>query len=715
MEKEYKRRLNIRPMFMLFLGLMIGVVMMSIFFVYSLTSTSIVILAMIITIVVFCLVMSILLIWNTSYFVKTYAKHCLCFVVAFFLMVGYSGILFSKIHAAPVFSDQVILIGTIANDTSHSANKTLRLTDVKVVDNEGKSYTLHYDVELEVYQADIQSYPLGMVASYYGYLDKLSIKEYWDKWVDGIGYQADAELNVTFKVERSISQEFKLYIKNLLQFHMTEDLAGLCYGSLFGEKVGVDYDTKQAFTSSGLGHLLAVSGLHISFFVGLLTFFLKKIKCSRWVRLGIIGIFLLIYCHLCGYSPSCIRASVMSMVMLLGYIVGWQYDTLSALGVAGCVILLLSPFSVFDIGFQMSFLSIVSIITLYPTIQKILNKTKFPSFMVQSFAITIGVNFCMIPAMIVYFEKIYVLSLFSNMLAIPIFGVAYSVLVIVLLMVLCMPFLSSLFILPSLLFHAVKYIAVYFSTIPFATIPVFSISLFTILCMMLFLIIVKFYMCSPKMKYILSTCLFYVIIGSLVFSNIPTKINQSAMYLVSHSPSIILENHQSNKRYLIGLGSWEENNYLTNYIKQQKMYNIDSIFYDDLTYQDWTDWEGYQEKYHIKHQYVPSEDLTIFSPNLEVVDQIKIGDWWIRPFYVVDRCIGYEIETTNQTILLLDTPRKAEWETICQYDCDIMIIEQLNFSIQPDKNVLYYVKNTRVDKVQGVCYLGSEHQKVLIQ
>ena len=113
------------------------------------------------------------------------------------------------------------------------------------------------------------------------------------------------------------------------------------YAMLFGESDILEDEVNDSFKYSGVAHLLAVSGFHISVIVSVLVFLLNKLKANKGVMISVVGVILAFYAYLCSFSPSVIRAILMSLLLMYANIKNKEYDRLSALSLSLIVILLL--------------------------------------------------------------------------------------------------------------------------------------------------------------------------------------------------------------------------------------------------------------------------------------------------------------------------------------------------------------------------------------
>ncbi len=223
------------------------------------------------------------------------------------------------------------------------------------------------------------------------------------------------------------AENFRLSVKNVLENSMGKENAALAYAVLFGDKTEVDGAVKRIYNEAGLIHLLTVSGLHISFLIAALGFLLKKCRVKSWLNFLINLSILLVYAYLCGFSPSVVRAGIMGMVFLFATTCGKWYDNLNSLGFAGILILLTSPLSAFDVGFLMSFSSVLGIFLLYPILNKWIGKV-IPKGVSKYIAITLSAQIGILPFAAKIFSSINLLSFFVNLLIVPLFGIIFPLL-----------------------------------------------------------------------------------------------------------------------------------------------------------------------------------------------------------------------------------------------------------------------------------------------
>lgn len=216
------------------------------------------------------------------------------------------------------------------------------------------------------------------------------------------------------------------YIKSLIKDNDSQE-SGILVSLTIGDKSHINSDTRDSFSKAGTMHLMAVSGLHVSFiyaFVSALFSFFGRGKKGRIMKFIITSLFIWGYTALVGFSPSITRASVMATLYEISSITERDGSGLNSLSLSAMIITIVSPQSIFDLGFQLSFSAILSIIFIYPGLNKMMNSGKWPikyiwNILSMSIACQIGTSL-----ITVYnFQTIPVYFLLTNVIAIPLSGI----------------------------------------------------------------------------------------------------------------------------------------------------------------------------------------------------------------------------------------------------------------------------------------------------
>ncbi len=237
------------------------------------------------------------------------------------------------------------------------------------------------------------------------------------------------------KPVESVRQKIKEYYHK----HMSKESASIAQALMLGDKFGFDPQLKSDIANSGLSHVLAVSGLHITALSAALYFVLKKLKLKPMISFVVVAVITFLYVMLCSFSASALRAFIMGSVFNLAASFGRKKDNLTTLAFAAILILLARPTAIMELGFLLSFYSMLGIFVLAPPITRFgmrIVKRISPAKLrgrgvAEACAISLAATIFTYP--IVAYEFGFVSSLFmlSNLVVLPYVMVIYVVLLVV--------------------------------------------------------------------------------------------------------------------------------------------------------------------------------------------------------------------------------------------------------------------------------------------
>ena len=190
---------------------------------------------------------------------------------------------------------------------------------------------------------------------------------------DNRRYQMTADDCVVIGRKVNVFLLLRERIERAVYTGMDETPAAVTMAILTGDTDGIGNGLLQNIRYGGIAHIFAVSGLHIGALYAFCLWVINKTKGYRIpkaVRFVLVAAVLLFYGGVCGYSASVIRAVVMCLVLYASKLIGFGTDLSERLGLAAIIVLLLSPVSLFTIGFQLSFAACLGIAWLAPSIQK---------------------------------------------------------------------------------------------------------------------------------------------------------------------------------------------------------------------------------------------------------------------------------------------------------------------------------------------------------
>lgn len=191
--------------------------------------------------------------------------------------------------------------------------------------------------------------------------------------------------------------------KARLEEYADTSVQGLIMAILFGDKTMLDEEIYTNFQKNGTAHVLAVSGLHTGIIYAFFVFLWKWKKGSLFYIT--VSAMMLFYMSLADFSPSVVRASCMIFLHLAAGLLRCRYDLLNAAGLTFATMLLQNPYQLFNTGFQLSFLAIVSLAVIIPFV-----KRYYQGIFLSAIAIQAG----MVPYTAYVFNYISIGSIFAN-------------------------------------------------------------------------------------------------------------------------------------------------------------------------------------------------------------------------------------------------------------------------------------------------------------
>ena len=219
------------------------------------------------------------------------------------------------------------------------------------------------------------------------------------------------------------SNKVRSYIVDASNKLVSQRTSGLLAGILLGDKSGISEETIENFKISNLSHMLSVSGAHASYIILGITFVLSKSKVSKkWIY--ILTIFILIlFMFITNFTASVTRACFMAIIVLGANLLYRKPDIWTSISIALLAILIANPFTVNEIGLQLSFLGTIGIILFNKNIEKFLNRIKINSKISKLLSVTISAQIMIMPVMAYKFNTISLTFFISNILASPFLGI----------------------------------------------------------------------------------------------------------------------------------------------------------------------------------------------------------------------------------------------------------------------------------------------------
>jgi competence protein ComEC len=199
---------------------------------------------------------------------------------------------------------------------------------------------------------------------------------------------------------------------------------GLAQALLIGYKNDLDQSLVQAYTNTGVVHIIAISGLHLGliyWLLSLLTKPLKRKKQFKWIAPVFIIAGLWLFALLAGAQASILRSAVMFTCIVLGQALGRTNNSIyNTLAVSALLLLCINPFWLWDVGFQLSYAAVLSIVVfMRPIYNWLYFKNKAIDFLWKLNAVTLAAQILTVPLSIYHFHQFPNYFLITNFIAVP--------------------------------------------------------------------------------------------------------------------------------------------------------------------------------------------------------------------------------------------------------------------------------------------------------
>lgn len=243
---------------------------------------------------------------------------------------------------------------------------------------------------------------------------------------------------------RGILEQARRPIRHLFKKNLSPENQALFQALILGETQNISQKMREPFNRAGLGHLLAVSGLHIglvgwlayALFMALLSVSYRFALQTNIKKLAAIltCVPVIVYAFLAGFQVSSQRAMIMALAYLFSIVIGREKEIWSTLAAAAFAVLAINPHSLFGISFQLSFCAVIGILWLAPPIYRMMlapldghAKGGSLSFRLYRYlggllAVSTSAMIFLFPIVSFYFHRLSLVALPANLMAVPIMG-----------------------------------------------------------------------------------------------------------------------------------------------------------------------------------------------------------------------------------------------------------------------------------------------------
>ena len=452
-------------------------------------------------------------------------------------------------------------------DMTITASDYSRMTEYgTVVDGtaqiEGKSYQLWVSLSepMELQPGDTISAPFRIRLTTPGGLRESSVFQ-------GKGIFLVADQRGDAAVYRSETVEKRYYpailaerIKNRLEYLFPDDVTPFTKALLLGDTRDLDPNLDTAFKISGIRHVIAVSGLHISILYGLVCMITLK---NRFLT-AFVGVpVLVLFACMAGFTPSAVRACIMVCLMMLAGISEREYDPPTALSFAVLVILVMNPMAAMSVSLQLSAGSVAGILLFSSSINNWL-KERLPQkkgkmkrlcgMLCSGISVTLSAMSLTTPLCAFYFGLVSLVSPLTNLLTLWAVTLIFIGLMVTILLWLIFPAAASLLAwVLTWLIRYVQKVSLQLASVPLAA--VYTRSAYIVFWLLfVYLMLAVFLWMKKKQPGILLCCIVIGLCVALLASWAePLMANtQITMLDVGQGQAIIL--HSEGKTFLVDCG-----------------------------------------------------------------------------------------------------------------------------------------------------------------
>jgi len=271
----------------------------------------------------------------------------------------------------------------------------------------------------------------------------------------------------------------------------------------FGEKEYFTDEFYSLVTASGVNHVMAVSGMHLSI---LISFFLRlseKFYYNRYIH-AIISLFcVLLLSLLCGFTMSIIRAGVMYIITAIGLLLKRNPVSENTLGCAVFLILLFYPFAIFSLAFVLSSLSTFGILSIAQPILRYLSdikifKNRLFNYTVSNILISVSATIMVLPALILKFGFFSVLGIITTfLLAAPVTAVIWLCVTALIINTIFPLFADIIFFICEMGLKYIKFIIDFFGNLSFS---VLETPKYTAIAVFVFIIVIFYLLLACKKR-----------------------------------------------------------------------------------------------------------------------------------------------------------------------------------------------------------------------
>ncbi|MEI6265434.1 MAG: ComEC/Rec2 family competence protein [Sphingobacteriia bacterium] len=354
--------------------------------------------------------------------------------------------------------------------------------------------------------------------------------------------------NNDYRIINSVSTSYINQLLGSVQEYLLNTIQAYIHGAkeksiaealLIGYKKNLDPELLEAYSNTGVVHIIAISGMHLGMIYGLLLFILKpfsKTRMGNWFRLIIMLLVIWTFTLLTGAAASILRSAIMFSFIIVGQPYRKKAPIYNSIAASAFCILWYNPLQLWDIGFQLSYAAVISIVAFSTMIRNLLfleNKLLRSCWELTS--VTIAAQIGTIPLLLFYFHQFPNLFIFSNFIAVPLSGIILYLEIILVAIVPITLFAFYIGELTGFLIRSMNNVIENTARIPFAVTHDIQINLMQTILLYAFILLIAFGLLK-KNKSSIYVALFCLISCFAIHANDTIKAAAQYKLLVYYLP-----------------------------------------------------------------------------------------------------------------------------------------------------------------------------------
>ncbi len=303
-----------------------------------------------------------------------------------------------------------------------------------------------------------------------------------------------ADMNAVSIVQRVKIAALQLREKLLLKYrslHIDDQEYAVLAAMTLGYKTAMTQKTRQDYAVSGVGHILALSGLHLSIIYVLLTFMLGEYK-EYYTTQVIVNLAIWTFVFLVGMSVSVTRAAITISACSVTFMMVIRSVSLNTVSIAAMLVLAFNPMVVFDVGYQMSFIAVVSIVLFYKPLYNLLpfrlRFNKPLKWIWSTVSVATAAKIGVFPIIAFYFGRISCYTFLTDIIVVPIVTLILYGTVLMLVLSFVPPLQTAVAYLLGRVVWLLNHVVSFFASLPGVSIEGVKLTLTQLVCVYALLI-----------------------------------------------------------------------------------------------------------------------------------------------------------------------------------------------------------------------------------